>query len=147
MKKLTAILLMLTLSVGLAACGSGSAETADNISTESQSADGSQSQSADTTVVTAESAEKAVYPLPVEKPGRYRLMGRINYCWCAKDDSEKAIAVVTDKRRISLKWNQAVNSGEWNEIGVLDLAPGSTLEIDVKASRGTVVADAFAVVE
>ena len=92
-------------------------------------------------------AEKAVYPLPVEKPGRYRLMGRTNYCWYAKEDSETAIAVVSDNRRISLKWNQAVNSGEWNEIGVLDLVPGSTLEIDVKSSRGTVVADAFAIVD
>ena len=90
-------------------------------------------------------AEKAVYPLPVEKPGRYRLMGRANYCWYAKEDSETAIAVVTDNRRISLKWNQAVNSGEWNEIGLVDLSPGSVLELDVKASRGMVVADAFAI--
>ena len=92
-------------------------------------------------------AEKAVYPLPVEKPGRYRLMGRINYCWNAKNDSETVITVVTDKRRIGLKWNQAVNSGEWNEIGLVDLSPGAVLELDAKASRGTVVADAFAIVE
>ena len=94
-----------------------------------------------------ESAERAVYPLPVEKPGRYRLKGRINYRWDVEDDSETAIAVLSGGRRVDLKWNQAVRSGEWNEIGVVELAPGAALELDARASRGTIVADAFAVVE
>ena len=73
--------------------------------------------------------------------------GFIRIFAACEEDSETAIAVVTDNRRISLKWNQAVNSGEWNEIGLVDLSPGSVLELDVKASRGMVVADAFAIVE
>ena len=92
-----------------------------------------------------ETAEKAVYPLPVEMTGRYRLLGRINYRWDVEDDSETAVAVFSGGRRVNLKWNQAVRSGEWNEIGVVELSPGASLELDVKASRGTIVADAFAI--
>ena len=53
-----ALLLALTLILGLAACGTSSGETTTNDSTP-QTADNSQSQSADTTVITADSAEKA----------------------------------------------------------------------------------------
>jgi len=53
-----AILLALALVLGLAACGTSSGETTTNDSTP-QTADNSQSQSADTTVITADSAEKA----------------------------------------------------------------------------------------
>ena len=59
MKKVLAVLLMLTLVLGLAACGTGSNETATNDNSTPQTADNSQSQSADTTVITADSAEKA----------------------------------------------------------------------------------------
>jgi hypothetical protein len=54
-----AILLALTLVLGLAACGSSSGETTTNDDSTPQTADNSQSQSADTTVITADSAEKA----------------------------------------------------------------------------------------
>ncbi len=59
MKKLMALLLALTLILGLAACGSSSGETTTNDHSIPQAADSSQSQSADTTVITANSAEKA----------------------------------------------------------------------------------------
>lgn len=59
MKKLIAILLALALVLGLAACGTSSGETATNDDSTPQAADSSQSQSADTTVITADSAEKA----------------------------------------------------------------------------------------
>ena len=59
MKKTIAILLALTLVLGLAACRSSSGETTTNDNSTPQTADNSQSQSADTTVVTADSAEKA----------------------------------------------------------------------------------------
>lgn len=59
MKKLMAILIALTLVMGLAACGTSSGETATNDNSTPQTADNSQSQSADTTVITADSAEKA----------------------------------------------------------------------------------------
>jgi hypothetical protein len=58
-KKVMAILLALTLVLGLAACGSSSGETTTNDDSTPQTADNSQSQSADTTVITADSAEKA----------------------------------------------------------------------------------------
>ena len=59
MKKVMAILLALALVLGLAACGTSSGETTTNDDSTPQTADNSQSQSADTTVITAESAEKA----------------------------------------------------------------------------------------
>ena len=59
MKKLMAILLALALVLGLAACGTSSGETATNDDSTPQAAGSSQSQSADTTVITADSAEKA----------------------------------------------------------------------------------------
>ena len=59
MKKVMAILLVLTLVLGLAACGTSSVETTTNDNSTSQTADNSQSQSADTTVITEGHAEKA----------------------------------------------------------------------------------------
>ncbi len=59
MKKVMAVLLALTIALSAAACGTGSSETTPNGSSTSQTADNSQGQSADTTVITAESAEKA----------------------------------------------------------------------------------------
>ena len=59
MKKVMAILLALALVLGLAACGTSSGETTTNDDSTPQAADSSQSQSADTTVITADSAEKA----------------------------------------------------------------------------------------
>ncbi len=59
MKKVMAILLALALILGLAACGSSSGETTTNDDSTPQAADNSQGQSADTTVITADSAEKA----------------------------------------------------------------------------------------
>ncbi len=59
MKKVMAILLALALVLGLAACGTSSGETTTNDDSTPQAADNSQGQSADTTVITADSAEKA----------------------------------------------------------------------------------------
>ena len=59
MKKVMAILLALTLVLGLAICGTSSGETTTNDDSTPQTADNSQSQSADTTVITADSAQKA----------------------------------------------------------------------------------------
>ena len=65
MKKTIALLLAAMLSSGLAACGTSSSEIADDSSVSQtnedgpqQAADNSQSQSAETTVITADSAEK-----------------------------------------------------------------------------------------
>ena len=67
MKKVTAILLALTLVLGLAACGSSPGETTSTDNSKSaatgdstsETADSSQSQSADATVTTADSEGKA----------------------------------------------------------------------------------------
>ena len=59
MKKVIAIRLALALVLGLAACSTSSGETTTNDDSTPQAADNSQSQSADTTVITADSAEKA----------------------------------------------------------------------------------------
>ena len=66
MKKTIAILLALTLVLGLAACGTSANETTNDNSTQ-QNTDNSQSQSADTTVITADSAEKADIEQALEK--------------------------------------------------------------------------------
>ena len=58
-KNMIALLLAVLLIISLAACGSGSGETAANDDSTLQAADNSQSQSADTTVITADSTEKA----------------------------------------------------------------------------------------
>ena len=58
-RNMLALLLAMVLVLGLAACGTSSGETATNDDSTPQAADSSQSQSADTTVVTADSAEKA----------------------------------------------------------------------------------------
>ncbi|MBR3185981.1 MAG: hypothetical protein IKF48_07565 [Oscillospiraceae bacterium] len=58
-RNMLALLLAMVLVLGLAACGTSSGETATNDDSTPQAADSSQSQSADTTVITADSAEKA----------------------------------------------------------------------------------------
>lgn len=94
-----------------------------------------------------EGATKAIYPLPVKQAGRYRLMGKINYHWECQNDSSTAITIISNGESTSFNWNQAVGTGEWIELGIFSLTPGATLEIDVKSSYGTVVADGFAIIE
>jgi hypothetical protein len=36
--------------------------------------------------------------------------------------------------------------GEWREIGVFELDKGATLTINAKESKGTIIADGFAVI-
>ena len=58
-RRLFAVLLAAVIVLTLAACGTGSGETTTNDDSTPQAADNSQSQSADTTVIIADSAEKA----------------------------------------------------------------------------------------
>jgi len=58
-RNMFALLLAMVLVLGLAACGTSSGETTTNDDSTPQAADNSQSQSADTTVITADSVEKA----------------------------------------------------------------------------------------
>lgn len=58
-RNMLALLLAMVLVLGLAACGTSSGETTTNDDSTPQAADNSQGQSDDTTVITADSAEKA----------------------------------------------------------------------------------------
>ena len=91
-------------------------------------------------------AKEAVYPLPVDRAGRYRLYGRVPYLWNVEHPSSMRISVRSGGSESALKWNHALRMGEWNEIGILELEPGATLVVDPAKSQGTVVADGFALV-
>ena len=91
-------------------------------------------------------AEPAVYPLPVEKAGRYALMGKTPYVWNAKPGSKTAFELTTGGKTQQFFFDQAQGTGSWQKIGEFDLAPGATLAIIPAKSRGFVVADGFAVV-
>ena len=88
---------------------------------------------------------RATYPLPVEKAGRFRLWGKVNYMWNVSRPSSTALTVTSGDARHSLEWDQTVLMGEWARLGEFDLAPGATVEIDVSRSTGTILADVFAV--
>jgi len=88
---------------------------------------------------------EAVYPLSVEKAGRYELYGRIPYCWWAKPGSRTRLEVVSDGKTVCLDWDQGLETGTWRRIGVVELVPGAVLKIVPAKSSGTVVADGFAI--
>lgn len=90
-------------------------------------------------------AVSALYPLGVEKSGRYRLYGKVPYRWDIRQPASTAITVKTSSGDKAIKWDQTEKMGEWIELGVFEFNPGATLTIDPKASKGTVIADAFAV--
>lgn len=92
---------------------------------------------------------KAVYPLPVDACGRYRLKGNTPWCWGVEQyglgtvNLELVSGAVTN----TLVWNQAVGNGDWVDFGVFELEPGATLTIHAeKGTAKTVFADAFALV-
>jgi len=90
-------------------------------------------------------SETAVYPLPVAKAGRYRLYGRIPYDWEYKDCSSVAIVTVdSDGRETAFRWQQQLNTGRWNALGEVDLAPGATLMVKAEEWKKNIVLDGFA---
>ena len=89
---------------------------------------------------------KATYRLPVEKPGRFRLYGKVPYHWKVEKPSSTAIIIESGAERKEIKWDQTFKMGEWIELGLFDLGKEAKLIIDVKASTGTVIADGFAIV-
>lgn len=113
-------------------------------------------------------AGPAVYPLPVEKPGRYALMGRVPYNWWSRPGSKTAFDIVSGGRTIRFFADQAQNTGAWVKLGEFDLEKGTKLKIVPADSKplslavddatgalraqdakrgGCVVADGFALVE
>jgi len=90
----------------------------------------------------------AVYPLPVERAGRYRLMGVVPHFFNTTNMPVAALKVVSGGKAAEVEWNQYPGSGFWQEIGTYDLEPGAKLELRRAASSscGSSVADGFAVV-
>ena len=90
----------------------------------------------------------AVYPLPVEKAGRYHLKGIVPHLFNRMDMPVVALTVVSGGKTTELVWNQYPESGFWREIAVLDLGPDAKLEVRRAPSstcRG-VIADGYALV-
>ncbi len=90
-------------------------------------------------------AGEAVYPLPIEKAGRYNLMGTVPYEWVPHLGSLTSFTIVSGGKTQTFTADQTINCGQWNKLGTFDLEPGAVLKIDPKKSRGYVIADAFAV--
>ena len=96
--------------------------------------------------ITTDGSKTAVYPLEVEKSGRYRIYGKAPYFWKVTRPSATAFTVESEGRKTDFKWDQTQRMGEWNDLGVFDLAPGAKLVLDPEKSVGMVIADGFAVV-
>ena len=88
--------------------------------------------------------EPAVYPLPVEKAGRYALMGRVPYNWSGKPGSQTFFEIESAGRTETFTADQAQSMGTWRKLGEFDLVPGAKLRIIPSKSYGTVIADGFA---
>ena len=93
-----------------------------------------------------EGAWRATYPLPVEKAGRYALMGKTPYAHSAKPGSQTAFELTSGGKTESFFFDQAQGTGFWQKIGEFDLEPGATLAIVPAKSKGFIVADGFALV-
>ena len=87
----------------------------------------------------------AVYPLPVEKAGRYRVYFNVPYHWNSKHPMRTAYEVLSGGAVAEASADPIVRMGEWNELGVFDLEPGAVLRIVPSKSVGRVIADGFAV--
>ena len=90
--------------------------------------------------------EPAVYPLPVEKAGRYALYGKVPYSWWAKPGSKTALEITSGGKAETVYHDQCIGTGTWRKIGEFDLEPGAVLKIVASKSSGNVFADGFAIV-
>jgi hypothetical protein len=90
-------------------------------------------------------AVAAIYPLPVEKAGSYSIKMRVPYLWKVSVPSKTVFEVVSDNQTYEIEVDQTVEMGLWREIAVLDLAPGAYLRLNVSKSKGTIIADGFAI--
>jgi len=87
----------------------------------------------------------AVYPLPVARPGRYRLYGRIPYTWEYKECVSIAdVTVSYGGRDVTFAWRQQINTGRWNPIGEVEVGPGAKLVVKAQDWKNDIVLDGFA---
>ena len=91
-------------------------------------------------------AQAAVYPLPVEKAGRYALKMRVPYRYAVEHPSKTVLECVSGGEKRVITVDPTLEMGQWREIATLTLQPGAVLRLDAAASRGTVIADGFAIV-
>ncbi len=87
----------------------------------------------------------ALYPLPIPAKGRYALRFRVPYQYSVVEDSVTEAEIVSGGKAVSFTMNQALDTGTWRDVGRFELEPGAVLKIKAAKSRGTVIADAFAV--
>lgn len=100
----------------------------------------------DVSTFAKEGAISAEYELPVEKPGRYAVKMRVPYTPFVEHPSSTQIEIMSNGAKKIIKVDQTEKMGEWREIGVFELDKGATLTINAKESKGTIIADGFAVV-
>ena len=91
-------------------------------------------------------AISAEYKLPVEKSGRYALKMRVPYSPFVEHPSSTKIEIFSNGAKKIISVDQTEKMGEWREVGVFELDKGATLTINAKESKGTIIADGFAVV-
>jgi hypothetical protein len=101
----------------------------------------------DTMSYPGKGAISAVYPLDVKKAGRYSIKMSVPYFWKVEIPSQTLIEVSSGGETTKIKVDQTVEMGQWREIAVLNLEPGAELRINAEKSKGTVIADGFAIEE
>ncbi len=87
----------------------------------------------------------AIYPLPVDKAGKYTLRVIYPYEHDMKQPQKMAYEIFSDGTVTPLTCDTAKDMGEWRKLGDFDLAPGAVLRIIPAKSCGTIVADGFAI--
>ncbi len=88
---------------------------------------------------------EAIYPLTVEKAGRYTLMMRVPYEWNVPAKNVTTLKLVSGAIERTFTVDPTVKCGEWRAIGTFELLPGAKLHLLAAKSVGWIVADAFAV--
>ena len=102
----------------------------------------------DRTHYARESAEPAVYRLPVERAGRYALKLKIPFHYYkTSSESRLALEIQSGGKIVEAVTNPVAALGRWAEVGTFELAPGATLTVIPARSKGLIVADGVALVE
>ncbi len=87
---------------------------------------------------------KAVYPLPVQTAGRYRLRGLVPHLFNYAHAPIACLEVRQGKKVIfTREWCQLKDSGFWQDLGDLDLAPGATLIVTPSPKLNDLKEDVF----
>ena len=74
-------------------------------------------------------AAKAVYPLPVEKKGRYRLKAIVPHLFNQSISPIMDITITSAGVTKTFEWHEFPESGFWRDLGEFELEPGATLTI------------------